>query len=55
MKISVAESAGFCFGVERAVKLLEKAIEDHGADIYTIGPIIHNPQIIRQMSERGVK
>lgn len=55
MKIIVAKSAGFCFGVERAVNLLEKAIEEHNEKICTIGPIIHNPQIIARMGERGVK
>lgn len=55
MKISVAKSAGFCFGVERAVKLLEQSIDQYGSNIYTIGPIIHNPQTISQMSDRGVK
>lgn len=51
----MAKSAGFCFGVERAVKMLEQAIEQHKENIFTIGPIIHNPQIIQQMSDRGVR
>ncbi len=55
MEIIVAKSAGFCFGVQRAVELLNKAIEEHNENIYTIGPIIHNPQIIQQMADRGVK
>ncbi len=55
MEILVAKSAGFCFGVERAVKMLEQAIEEHKENICTIGPIIHNPQIIQKMADRGVK
>lgn len=56
MEIIVASSAGFCFGVQRAVKLLGEAIEKYGGEnIYTIGPIIHNPQIIEQMSKKGVR
>ena len=54
MQITVAESAGFCFGVQRAVKLLEQAVDTYREGIYTIGPIIHNPQIIEQMSRRRV-
>lgn len=55
MKIEVAKSAGFCFGVERAVKLLNETIDTYEKDIYTIGPIIHNPQIIHQMETKGVQ
>jgi len=55
MKITVAKSAGFCFGVQRAMEMLYKAMDEQEGDIYTIGPIIHNPQIIEQITERGVK
>ena len=41
-EITVAESAGFCFGVDRAVKLCYQALEEHH-NIATLGPIIHNP------------
>ncbi len=55
MEIIVAKSAGFCFGVERAVRLLEKTVEKYDKGIYTVGPIIHNPQIILKMQKRGVR
>ena len=55
MQIKVIEHAGFCFGVSRAVELLEKEIESDSFSLYTLGPIIHNPQIIQQMGERGVR
>ncbi len=55
MKISVIEHAGFCFGVSRAVELLEKEISKNHFPLYTIGPIIHNPQIIADMEKKGVQ
>lgn len=54
MKITIAKNSGFCFGVKRAVDIVEKL--SAGRDkIYTNGPIIHNPQVIRTLSKRGVK
>lgn len=53
MKIKVAETAGFCFGVDRAVKLLYERI-DEGKKVCTLGPIIHNPQIIEDLESKGV-
>ena len=41
MSIQVAESAGFCFGVNRAVELVEKAAKENKR-VFTLGPIIHN-------------
>ena len=44
-EITVAESAGFCFGVDRAVKLCYQALEEHH-NIATLGPIIHNQDVV---------
>lgn len=54
MKMIVAKSAGFCFGVDRAVRLVEKLV-DAGKHVYTLGPIIHNPQTLARLRERGVR
>ncbi|NLJ31720.1 MAG: bifunctional 4-hydroxy-3-methylbut-2-enyl diphosphate reductase/30S ribosomal protein S1 [Clostridiales bacterium] len=54
MNIIVAKSAGFCFGVDRAVKLVEKLVEENRR-VYTLGPIIHNPQTLNRLRERGVR
>ncbi|MBQ7294672.1 MAG: bifunctional 4-hydroxy-3-methylbut-2-enyl diphosphate reductase/30S ribosomal protein S1 [Clostridia bacterium] len=54
MEIKVAETAGFCFGVNRAVDMLYKMI-DEGRQVCTLGPIIHNPQVIEDLENRGVK
>ncbi len=53
MKITLAKTAGFCFGVDRAVKLVEKAV-DEGKQVYTLGPIIHNRHMTDHFSDRGV-
>ncbi len=53
MEINVAKTAGFCYGVKRAVESVYKAIEE-GKKIATIGPIIHNPQVIEDLADKGV-
>lgn len=56
MKIIRAKTAGFCFGVRRAVDYVYKSIEDHRNErIYTLGPIIHNPQVVEDLASKGVK
>ncbi len=52
-EIIVAPHAGFCFGVKRAVKLAEESSSLPGK-IYTLGPIIHNPQEVNRLREMGV-
>lgn len=54
MIIEVAEDAGFCYGVQRALNMINKAIE-RGEKFDTLGPIIHNPVVVRQLEEKGVK
>ena len=55
MNIKLAESAGFCFGVKRAVEIVENQIAK-GSDkkIYTYGPIIHNEIVVSEFEENGV-
>ena len=54
--IKIAKTAGFCFGVKRAVKLANEAPAKYsGSSISTLGPIIHNPQVVNQLAEKGVK
>ena len=50
-----ADEMGFCLGVRRAVGTLEDAVASSEGAVYTLGPIIHNPQVIRQFADRGVK
>ena len=51
--IILAEKAGFCFGVDRAIKLIEDMVAE-GKKVATLGPIIHNQQVIDDLSSRGV-
>lgn len=53
-RIKLAKTAGFCFGVNRAVDMLYKMVES-GEKVCTLGPIIHNPQVIADLESRGVK
>lgn len=54
MQVTIAQHAGFCFGVERAVKIaLEETQKD--APLYCLGQLIHNPQVVAQLSEKGLK
>ncbi|MEY8283989.1 4-hydroxy-3-methylbut-2-enyl diphosphate reductase [Lachnospiraceae bacterium 50-23] len=55
MKIELARTAGFCFGVKRAVDTVYEQVEKNRTEkIYTYGPIIHNEEVIRDMERRGV-
>ena len=54
MKITVAKSAGFCFGVNRAVELVEQAAGE-SARVFTLGPIIHNRHAVSHFEEMGVR
>ena len=53
MSVTVAKSAGFCFGVNRAVELVEQAVRD-GKRVATLGPIIHNRHAVNHFEQMGV-
>lgn len=53
MEVVVAKSAGFCFGVKRAVETVYAEIEK-GKKIYTYGPIIHNEEVVKDLEKKGV-
>ena len=55
MEVIVAKTAGFCFGVERAVNQVYDQIKHGSGPIYTLGPIIHNEEVVRDLEEKGVK
>ncbi len=55
MKVLLSEHAGFCFGVRRAVELLEKEISQGEREIFTLGHIIHNEDFNESLARRGVK
>ena len=55
MKLFVAKSAGFCFGVKRAMDMALEAAKKYPKDLYTLGPLIHNPQAVKFLEQLGVK
>ena|SRR5437660_9280065 len=54
MEIFVAKHMGFCGGVKRAVEMAGGAAEAASGDVYTWGPLIHNPQVVARLQEAGV-
>jgi len=54
MKVVLAERIGFCFGVKRAIDMAEEALKKY-APIYSLGSIIHNEQVVRDLSNKGLK
>lgn len=55
MKIEVAEFAGFCFGVKRAMDMAWNELENAKGDIYSLGQLIHNTQAVGRYKEKGLK
>ena len=57
MKVKVASHSGFCFGVKRAIKIAQVTLRDsrHKRNIYSLNPIIHNPQVVSDLSKKGLK
>ena len=56
MKVKVAGTAGFCFGVQRAVDKVYELIEkSEDKPIFTLGPIIHNEEVVKDLEKKGVR
>ncbi len=54
VRIAIAEHAGACYGVERALRLAEKAAEGAGGAL-TLGPLIHNPVVVAELEAKGIR
>lgn len=54
MEVKVAKTAGFCFGVKRAVEQVYEQIRQAPGRVYTYGPIIHNETVVKDLEEKGV-
>ncbi len=55
MQVKLAKTAGFCFGVKRAVETVYEQVKAHqGETIYTFGPIIHNAEVVKDLEAKGV-
>jgi len=54
MEILLAQDMGFCWGVRRAIDIMEKAAQDRG-EIISVGPIVHNPQVVDDLMRKGIR
>ena len=54
MEVLTAEHMGFCYGVRRAVEMAAAAPGQTGAPVFTLGPLIHNPQMIERLKAQGI-
>ena len=54
VEIRVASEAGACYGVERALQMVEAAADERAGRVHTLGPLIHNPRVVAGLEERGV-
>ena len=54
MEILLATEMGFCWGVRRAIDIMERAADEHG-EVISVGPIVHNPQVVEELKKRGVR
>jgi len=55
VKLITAKSAGFCFGVKRATEIALEASKKFPPPLYTLGPLIHNPQTVEYLEQQGIK
>jgi len=55
LKIVLSKEIGFCFGVKNAVEIAQKALDINDEQVYMLGPIIHNPQVIEMFQKKGAK
>ena len=55
MSIKIAETAGFCYGVKRAVDKTYEEIKNNPGTVSTLGHLIHNRQVVEDLERRGVK
>lgn len=55
MEVITAKTAGFCFGVKRAVEKVYEQVNQGKKEIYTYGPIIHNEEVVSDLEAKGVR
>lgn len=54
MEVLVAAKAGFCFGVKRAIEMAQATVRNRAGPIFSLGPLIHNPQVVSKLSDMGI-
>ncbi len=55
MEVKRATKAGFCFGVRRAIDIATNTVQDTPTPLYTLGPLIHNPQVVDRLVQEGLQ
>ncbi|HEU4723705.1 MAG TPA: 4-hydroxy-3-methylbut-2-enyl diphosphate reductase, partial [Candidatus Eisenbacteria bacterium] len=55
MDVVVADNAGFCFGVKRAIKMANETLDQASGTVQALGPLIHNPQVVGAFQRRGLQ
>lgn len=55
MEILVAKTAGFCFGVRRAMEMVASALKEGKRPLYSLGPLIHNPRVVKELEAEGLQ
>ena len=55
MRVILAQPRGFCAGVERAIEIVEAALEEYGPPIYVRHEIVHNPRVVESLRAKGVR
>ncbi len=55
MDVIVADNAGFCFGVKRAIKMANETLDQASGAVQALGPLIHNPQVVAAFQRRGLQ
>lgn len=55
MDVTISKHAGFCYGVRRALDTVMEAAKGHSKQMFTLGPLIHNPQVVERLADTGVQ
>ncbi len=55
VEIIKAKHAGYCYGVERALKMAEESLSNLKKPLYSLGPLIHNPQVVKELKKKGIR
>ena len=55
MQVKLARTAGFCMGVKRAMEVALQTAQSQNLGIFTCGPLIHNPQAVEALREKGIQ
>lgn len=54
LSVKLAKNIGFCSGVRRAVSIVEETLSKSKSKVYSLGPVIHNPEVIKQLKKKNL-